>query len=97
MNTLLPENWNSLDLNQRRTFLHGGDFQAVSKAVGTIKRDMVCIKEIWCECFNHELTEKIPRGDQLDISNVLTRLGWVRQENPKRLALYNLQKIFKSQ
>lgn len=93
LNTLLPENWNSFDLNQRRTFLHGGDFANVSSNSGAIKRDMVCIKEIWCECFNHELTEKIPRGDQLDISNVLTRLGWVRKY-PKKLHLYGNQKIF---
>lgn len=94
LNALLPENWNSLDLNQRRTFLHGGDFQAVSKAMGTIKRDTVCIKEIWCECFNHELTEKIPRGDQLDISNVLTRLGWKTQDKKARTHLYGVQRVY---
>ena len=93
LNTLLPEDWDKYDLNQRRTFLHGGDFQAVSKAVGTIKRDTVCIKEIWCECFNHELTEKIQRNDQLEISSVLTRLGWIRKY-PKKLHLYGNQKIF---
>jgi predicted P-loop ATPase len=94
LNTLLPENWNSLDLNQRRTFLHGGDFATVSNAVGTIKRDTVCIKEIWCECFNHELTEKITRGDQLDISNVLTRLGWKTQDKKARTHLYGVQRVY---
>lgn len=94
LNTLLPENWNSLDLNQRRTFLHGGDFANVSQNNGTIKRDTVCIKEIWCECFNHEITEKIPRNDQLDISNVLTRLGWKTQDKKIRTHLYGVQRVY---
>lgn len=94
LNTLLPENWNTYDLTQRRTFLHGGDFQAVSMPKGTIKRDTVCIKEIWCECFNHEITEKIPRNDQLDISNVLTRLGWKTQDKKIRTHLYGVQRVY---
>ena len=94
LNTLLPENWETLDLNQRRTFLHGGDFEGVSASKGTIKRDTVCIKEIWCECFNHETTEKIQRADQLDIANVLIRLGWHNRGDRKRSKLYGQQRYF---
>lgn len=93
LNTLLPTNWNALDLHQRRTYIHGGDNVYVNAPKGTIKRNTVCIKEVWCECFNHELHEKIPRADQLEISNVLTRLGWYKA-GLKRTALYQNQRYY---
>lgn len=47
LDTLLPEDWDSMDLFRRRNFLSGDELLAK----GTIKRTRVCIAEIWCELF----------------------------------------------
>lgn len=47
LDTLLPEDWGSMDLFRRRNFLSGDELSAK----GTIKRTRVCIAEIWCELF----------------------------------------------
>lgn len=49
LNTLLPENWDKMDLSDRRMFLNGNDFGV--KAEGTVKRERVCPLEVWCEAF----------------------------------------------
>lgn len=45
---LLPENWDGMDLYQRRSFLGGSEFDGAA-TVGTIIRDKVCVMEIWCQ------------------------------------------------
>ena len=50
LDTLLPENWDSLDLYERRNFLSGMGFTDIGKK-GTVRRTSVCNMEIWCECF----------------------------------------------
>ena len=55
LDTLLPENWSSLDLYERRNFLTDS-----TAAKGTIARDTVSNAEIWCECFCRNLSDLKP-------------------------------------
>ena len=92
---LLPKNWDDMDLYERRSFLSGND---LSSKKGTIKRDKVCIMEIWCECFYKE-RQDIKRLDSYEIESILNRIGgWKRMSTNKsgkmRYNLYGPQRTF---
>ena len=71
LDTLLPENWDRNGLYQRRNFLEGADVLE-----GTVKRDKVCVLEIWCECFGKNRAD-LKKSDSLEINDILSRLdGW---------------------
>lgn len=42
-----------MSLYERRNFLGGSEFGG-STRVGTVKRNIVCNMEIWCECFGKD-------------------------------------------
>ena len=92
LDTLLPENWDDMDLFERRSFLEGNSFGEIGKK-GTVKRTAVSNIEIWCECFQRDRAS-IKRSDSNELASILTRLGWVRKENKERTSLYGPQYIF---
>jgi len=92
LDTLLPENWDSMDLCERRNFLTGSDF-GVTTATGTVARDMVSNMEIWCECFGKERSN-LRRSDSNEITSILARLGWKRLPHKLRIPLYGPQYIY---
>ena len=53
LDTLLPENWDDMDLFERRSFLDGTSLGEIGKK-GTVKRTAVSNIEIWCECFQRD-------------------------------------------
>lgn len=93
LNTLLPENWADMDLNDRRLFLNGNDFGV--KPEGTVKRERVCPLEVWCEAFG---------GDRKDfnyqrckeIKDIIARTGeWVAVKSGMRFGqIYGNQRGF---
>lgn len=92
---LLPANWNKMDLYERRNFLKGNDLIEIK---GTVKREKVCIMEIWCECFCKERAD-IKRSDSYAIESILKRIGsWERLSSNKtgktRYTLYGPQVTF---
>jgi putative DNA primase/helicase len=97
LETLLPEDWNKMDLYQRRSFLSGNEFDGVT-TTGSIKRDKVCIMEIWCECFGKE-RQNLRRTDSYEIEGILNRIGgWKTLDTNKtgksHYPLYGPQKTF---
>lgn len=58
LDTLLPENWESMDTYARRNFLSEKD--APTSVRGTVRRDTVSNAEIWCECFGRSLSDLKP-------------------------------------
>ena len=91
LDTLLPENWDVMDIVERRNFLTGTDFGNAKP--GTVRRTRVSNMEIWCECFGKERAN-IRRSDSNELTSILTRLGWQRLERKVRLPLYGPQYIF---
>lgn len=97
LETLLPVNWDKMDLFQRRSFLGGSEFDGAPKA-GTMRREKVCIMEIWCECFGKE-RQNLKRSDSYEVESILMKVGgWepIRglKSGKTRFPLYGPQKTF---
>lgn len=92
LDTLLPEDWDGMDIFERRNFLTGSDFGDIKKA-GTVKRTQVSNMEIWCECFGKERAN-IRRTDSNELTAILARLGWKRLDSKVRIPLYGPQYVF---
>ena len=92
LDTLLPEDWDGMDIFERRNFLTGSDFGDTQKR-GTVKRTQVSNMEIWCECFGKERAN-IRRTDSNELTAILARLGWKRLDSKVRIPLYGPQYVF---
>lgn len=97
LETLLPANWDGMDLFQRRSFLGGSEFDGAPTA-GTVRREKVCIMEIWCECFGKE-RQNLKRSDSYEVESILLKVGgWEPIKGLKsgktRFPLYGPQKTF---
>lgn len=73
LDLLLPENWEDLSIYDRRNFVNGTELGI--EPMGTIKRNLVSIIEIWCECFEKEKADLKPK-DSREISAMLVKIGW---------------------
>lgn len=92
LDTLLPERWAEMDLFERRNFLSGSDFGGLQEK-GTVRRTSVSNMEIWCECFGKERAN-LRRTDSNELTGILARLGWKREESKVRIPLYGPQYVF---
>lgn len=93
---LLPENWQTMDLYERRNFLNGGEFE--NAPVGAEKRKLVCPMEIWCECFGKD-SANIKKSDSYEITAIMARIeNWKPYDGTKsgatRFHIYNKQRAF---
>lgn len=90
LNRLYPENWDSMDLYQRRSWL---DDSLAPK--GTVEKDFVCIAEIWCECLGKDRND-MSRYNTRDINEILKSLSdWESVQSTKNFSLYGKQKFYK--
>lgn len=97
LDRLLPENWDNMDLYQRRTFLGGGEFEDTPME-GTVRRERVCIMEIWCECFGKE-RQNLKKADSYELEGILNKIGgWKRYtgnaSGKMRISGYGIQRAF---
>lgn len=89
LNTPLPENWDQMDLIDRRTYLEDPLLKK-----GNFTRDYVCIAEIWCECFKKN-KEDMTRYNTRDINDILRSLEvWEPRNSTKRFPIYGTQKFY---
>ena len=93
---LLPENWEDTPMNERRIFISGGDFGQAQE--GTIRRDRVCISEIWCELLGREITD-IKRFDIDEIHSLMRQIeNWEKYSGNKtgkiKFKLYGVQRAY---
>lgn len=96
LDKLLPENWASMNLYDRRSFLNGNEFG--NSSIGTIQRKLVCSMEIWCECFGKD-SANLKRSDAYEISAILSRIeNWKPYNSTKdsttRFPIYNKQRAY---
>ena len=91
----LPENWDKLNLYERREFLYGDEFGKPSED-GTVVRQEVSNMEIWCECLGRSKAE-LNRKNSYEISAIMNSIeGWSElSEKAARIPLYGPQKIRK--
>ena len=90
LETLLPEDWDGMDLFDRRSFLAG--VNNIGRA-GTVARTRVCNMEIWCELFGKD-QGSLGRAESNNLTAMLTKLGWVRKEKKERVKPYGPQFVF---
>ena len=97
LDKLLPEDWDRMDLAERRGFLRGDQFTGGTR-VGTVQRTTVCAVEVWAECFGKD-PSTIKRSDTYDIFGMLMKIGgWEKYSGNKtgvqRRGLYGPQRCF---
>ena len=101
LNIPLPENWESLEISERRSYImnNSGGKSLIGEA-GTggtkaIKRMYVSNAEIWCECLGRSLPELKPT-DSYGIAALMTKMdNWTRTQERKRIPGYGMQRIYK--
>jgi predicted P-loop ATPase len=98
LETLLPDNWDNMDLYQRRSYLAGESEFGTTVPLGAVIREKVCVHEIWCECLGKDKTN-LRRQDSFEIIGVLMRIGgWETYSGNKqgqtRFPIYGNQKTF---
>lgn len=89
LDTLLPENWDTLNTFERRAFLAGDELSAE----GTVQRSRVCIAEIWCEVLGGNQKE-MNRYNTKEIHDIMRGIkGWEDGTNTKlRFGTYGQQR-----
>ncbi|NLA27978.1 MAG: hypothetical protein GX878_11350, partial [Firmicutes bacterium] len=93
LNTLLPDDWDGMDLFARRNYLSGSEFGG-AEHTGTVARTSVSNAEIWCECFNRNLPE-LKTTDSYQIAALMSQIsGWERTSSIKRLPIYGRQRLY---
>ena len=93
LETLLPDNWNDMNLYSRRDWLSSKQPRITNP--GTVERDRVCAQEIWAECFGNDHT-KLKNIDTREINQILSKLeGWTRNEKSMRFKIYGVCKGYK--
>lgn len=92
LDKLLPEGWAKLDLSTRRGFLRNDPFNGGDK-VGTVKRQTVCVMEIWAECLCRE-PGAIKKTDRNEILSILAKLGWKNGTSSSQRTAYGVQKCY---
>lgn len=97
LNKLLPDDWERMDLGERRGFLRDDPFTGGNR-VGTMQRKAVCALEVWCECLGKD-SASLKRTDAYEIFGMLQRIGgWERSTTNKsgsrRFPIYGIQRCF---
>jgi putative DNA primase/helicase len=92
LNTLLSEDWDSMDIYARREYLSDTNSPMVAK--GTVKRSSVSNAEIWCECFGRSFQDLKPT-DSYAIAALMTQIpGWERTKTAQRQPIYGKQRLY---
>lgn len=92
LDTLLPENWQDMDLIQRRNFLSGAGVTDISPK-GTEVRKTVCNMEIFCECLGRNASD-MRKADSYEIAGIMNRIGGWERSKPVHLPIYGRQRIY---
>lgn len=89
LDTLLPEKWDSMDIEDRRDYLRDP-----LSARGKTERDFVCIAEIWCECLGKE-KDQMDRYKTRELNDIMRSLDrWEQFTSTKNFSIYGKQKYY---
>lgn len=91
LETLLPADWTSMDLPDRRNFLHSHD--ALSK-IGEVQRLSVCVAEIWTELFRADMKDMGPHNTKYIHQIMCNMPGWEKSEHNKTFPIYGKQRAY---
>ena len=92
LNTLLPANWDSMDLYERRNWLSEKD--GPTAVAGVKERKEVSNLEIWAECFGNPTSSMRP-ADSYAIAALMSQIeGWKRTGKRTKLPIYGSQRMY---
>ena len=92
LDMFLPENWDDMDLYQRRDYVDKPD--APLNPAGMIQRQIVCNMAIWCECFGKR-REDLRSIDSYAIAAIMTRIEeWEKTGRMAVFPLYGKQRVY---
>ncbi len=92
LNSLLPVNWDRMDLYERRNWLSERD--GPTAVQGTVERTDVSNVEIWAECFGRNISDLKP-SDSYTIAALMTQIpGWERTTKSRKLPIYGKQRLY---
>ncbi|HEL1761080.1 TPA: hypothetical protein TXT63_000725 [Streptococcus suis] len=89
LNTLLPDNWDSMSLYERKNYLHDD----LTSKEGTVIRQTVCNMEIWCECFGKD-SASMKKSDSYEVSAIMQKIGGWKKGNRQSVPLYGQQRVY---
>jgi hypothetical protein len=92
LDTLLPEDWDKMSLYERRNFLGGSEFGG-STRVGTVKRNLVCNMEIWCECFGKDASS-MKTADSYAIAAIMRKIAEWHKGDRRSFSIYGQQRSY---
>lgn len=91
VNKLLPENWETKDMEARKAFINASESD-FDQPTGTVLRDKVCALEVWVEAMNGA-PKVMGRLQSLEINSVLRNLdGWEPIKTPRNFGPYGSQR-----
>lgn len=91
----IPDNWDSLNLTQRRQFWSGN--LVLREGTELVEREKICATEIWVECLNGD-AKFMKRPDSVEINGALSAIkGWKRNKSKRRYGLYGILSGFERQ
>lgn len=94
LDTLLPDEWDSMNLAERRNFINDSEYD-FNRHKGKNKRQTVSNIEIWCECFGRDGAE-MRSADSYTISAIMKKInGWEKDMiNRPVVPLYGQQRLY---
>lgn len=94
LETLLPTDWYSWKLDERKDYFSQRDVLEPERQEGTMQRTRVCALEIFCECFGQP-KNRWTRRDGDEIVSIMARIpGWERAGTTARISEYGKQRVF---
>ncbi len=80
-NRRLPGDWDKRSSSERHMYW-SGEFGKIQGE--TFLRDKICAAEVWCECFNKDIS-LMRRADAVEINGILSSLtGWKKDQNGRQ-------------
>lgn len=100
LNRLLPTDWSSRSLKERKNWLGGYGFDDAfddakeGTTEGTAAREKISGIELYCECFNGEQGSFSPQ-DAREMGDLLRQLGWKKSKNAEQTgSQFGKQRMF---
>ncbi len=91
LDTLVPEDWNNRDEENRRIFYMNS---INNKELCKVKRNRICAVELWVECFKQD-KGKMKNSDAKMLNDILRHLpGWEEIKTPRKTVAYGNQRVF---
>jgi hypothetical protein len=91
LDKLLPENWEEINPKGRYRYINYND---ELEPEGVMRRNVVCIAEIWCEMMGKEQAD-LGRNNTKDLHEVMRNLeGWKPSKATRKFPFYGYQRAY---